>query len=127
MRVSRHSTRLARSAAIRSAVKGGAAAAVGSIGAATKSETLGMSISVRARKVSVDRDIMWVDLDDGRSLGVPWVWFPWLMCANAGQRENYRIGYSGNMLHWEGLDEDISVEVLLSGRRNETRTGLQVA
>ena len=85
-----------------------------------------MSISVRASKVSFDRDTMWVDLDDGRSLGVPLVWFPRLMRANAGQRENYRIGYSGNGLHWDDLDEDISVVALLAGRGDETRTGLQV-
>ena len=72
----------------------GAAAAVRSIGTVTKSKGLGMSISVRASKVSFDRDTMWVDLDDGRSLGVPLVWFPRLMRTNAGQRENYRIGYS---------------------------------
>ena len=49
------------------------------------------------------------------------------MRANADQRENCRIGYSGNVLHWEDLDEDISVEALLSGRGDKTCTGLQVA
>ena len=84
-----------------------------------------MSISVRARKVSFDRDTMWVDLDDGRSLGVPLAWFPRLMHASAEQRENYRISYSGNGLHWNDLDEDISVEALVVGRGDETRAGLQ--
>ena len=84
-----------------------------------------MSISVRARKVFFDRDTMWVDLDDGRSLGVPLAWFPRLMHASAEQRENYRISYSGNGLHWNDLDEDISVEALVVGRGDETRAGLQ--
>ena len=84
-----------------------------------------MSISVRAKKVSFDRDTMWVDLDDGRSLGVPLAWFPRLMHASAEQRENYRISYSGNGLHWNDLDEDISVEALVVGRGDETRAGLQ--
>ena len=65
-----------------------------------------MNISVRANKLAFDYDTMWVELDDGRSLGVPLAWFPRLMRATAEQRENYRIGYSGNGLHWEDLDED---------------------
>lgn len=86
-----------------------------------------MSISVGARKVSFDRDTMWVDLDDGRSLEVPLAWFPRLMRASAEQRENYGIGYSGNGLHWDDLDEDISVEALVVGRGDDTRAGLQAA
>lgn len=86
-----------------------------------------MSTSVRARKLSFDRDTMWVELDDGRSLGVPLAWFPRLMRASAAQRENYRIGPSGNGLHWDELDEDISVESLLMGRADETRAGSQAA
>ena len=49
------------------------------------------------------------------------------MRATADQRENYRIGYSGNGLHWDDLDEDISVEGLLMGRGDETRAGSQAA
>ena len=86
-----------------------------------------MSTSVRARKLSFDQDTMWVELDDGRSLGVPLAWFPRLMQASAAQRENYRIGPSGNGLHWDELDEDISVEGLLMGRADETRAGSQAA
>ena len=86
-----------------------------------------MSTSARARKLAFDRDTMWVELDDGRSLGVPLAWFPRLMRASAVQRENYRIGHSGNGLHWDDLDEDISVEGLLMGRVDETRAGSQAA
>ena len=86
-----------------------------------------MSTSVRARRLAFDRDTMWVELDDGRSLGVPLAWFPRLMAATAAQRENYRIGHSGNGLHWEALDEDISVEGLLAGRADETRAGSEAA
>ena len=86
-----------------------------------------MSTSVRATKLSFDRDTMWVELDDGRSLGVPLAWFPRLMRASAAHRENYRIGPSGNGLHWDELDEDISVEGLLMGRADETRAGSQAA
>ena len=86
-----------------------------------------MSTSARVRKLAFDRDTMWVELDDGRSLGVPLAWFPRLMRATAEQRENYRIGYSGNGLHWDDLDEDVSVEALLAGRADETHAGSQAA
>lgn len=86
-----------------------------------------MSTSVRARKLSFDRDTMWVELDDGRALGVPLAWFPRLMRASTAQRQNYRIGRSGNGLHWDDLNEDISVEGLLMGRADETRAGSQAA
>ena len=86
-----------------------------------------MNISTKARAVSFDPHIMWVELDDGRSLGVPLAWFPRLARATAEQRENYRIGYSGNGLHWDELNEDISVEGLLTGRGDETRARPQAA
>ena len=86
-----------------------------------------MSISVRAKTLRFDRHTMWVELDDGSSLGVPLAWFPRLMQATPEQRENFRIGYSGNGLHWDDLDEDISVEGLLMGRRDESRAGSQAA
>ena len=86
-----------------------------------------MNISVRARKLAFDRDTMWIELDDGRPLGVPLAWFPRLMRATAEQREGYRIGYSGNGLHWEDLDEDISVEGLLMGQGDNTQPGSRAA
>ncbi|MCY4502808.1 MAG: DUF2442 domain-containing protein [Alphaproteobacteria bacterium] len=86
-----------------------------------------MNTSIRARRLAFDCDTMWVELDDGRSLGVPLAWFPRLMRATADQRANYRIGHSGNGLHWDDLDEDISVEGLLAGRADETRAGPQAA
>ena len=86
-----------------------------------------MSTSVRARKLAFDRDTMWVELDDGRSLGVPLAWFPRLLQASSAQRANYRIGHSGNGLHWDELDEDIAVEGLLTGRADETHAGSQAA
>jgi hypothetical protein len=63
---------------------------------------------------------MWVDLTDGRTLGIPLAWFPILLEATPEQRRQYRIGASGNGLHWEELDEDISVEGLLAGRGDMT-------
>ena len=86
-----------------------------------------MNILVRARTLTFDQHTMWVELDDGRSLGVPLAWFPRLMHATPKQQKNYRIGYSGNGLHWDDLDEDISVEGLLMGRGDETHAGPRAA
>ena len=69
--------------------------------------------SVKAISVSFDEDSMWVELSDGRTLGVPLAWFPRLLRATREQRESCRISNRG--LHWEGLDEDISIAGLLAG------------
>ena len=57
---------------------------------------------------------MWVDLTDGRTLGVPLAWFPRLLGATPAQREHVEISRVG--LHWEAIDEDISIAGLLAGR-----------
>jgi hypothetical protein len=62
------------------------------------------------------------DFPDGRTLGVPLAWFPRLLHATPEQRMQYRIGVTGNGLHWEELDEDISVEGLLADRGDMTVT-----
>jgi len=56
---------------------------------------------------------MQVQLSDGRVLGVPLAWFPRLLHATAAQRQRYTISTRG--MHWEELDEDISIEGLLAG------------
>ena len=78
-----------------------------------------MSTSVSATRVRFDEDSMWVDLSDGRTLGVPLAWFPRLLHATAEQRTQVRISSRG--LHWEALDEDISVAGLLVGQGDMTR------
>jgi len=62
---------------------------------------------------------MWVELSDGRTLGVPLAWFPRLLRGSREQREACRISSRG--LHWEALDEDISIAGLLAGSRDQTR------
>jgi hypothetical protein len=61
---------------------------------------------------------MWVDLSDGRTIGVPLAWFPRLLRGTAEEREQVRITSRG--LHWEALDEDISVAGLLAGLGDQT-------
>jgi hypothetical protein len=72
-----------------------------------------MSTSVSATSVRFDADSMWAELSDGRMLGVPLAWFPRLLNGTPAEREQVRITSRG--LHWESLDEDISVSGLLAG------------
>ncbi|CAZ89167.1 MAG: DUF2442 domain-containing protein [Thiomonas sp.] len=72
-----------------------------------------MNTLVRAQSIAFDEDSMQVGLSDGRVLGVPLAWFPRLLHATPAQRVAYTISTRG--LHWEELDEDISIEGLLAG------------
>ncbi|MVZ96411.1 DUF2442 domain-containing protein [Sphingorhabdus sp. IMCC26285] len=65
-------------------------------------------------KISFDQDSMWVTLDDGRVIGVPLAWFPRLLNGSEQDRQDFFLSPSG--MHWEALDEDISVRLILSGR-----------
>ncbi len=71
-------------------------------------------------RVRFDPDTMWVDLSDGRIIGVPLAWFPRLLQSTPEQRNQVRISSRG--LHWEALDEDISVSGLLAGHGDQTTT-----
>jgi hypothetical protein len=84
-----------------------------------------MSSSVNARHVRFDSDSMWVDLSDGRTIGVPLAWFPRLLRATAEEREQVRISSRG--LHWDALDEDVSVAGLLAGLGDQTASGKSFA
>jgi hypothetical protein len=77
-------------------------------------------MSISARAMRFDDVTLWVDLDDGRTVGVPLAWFPRLLSATPAQRANGRVSASGQGLHWEELDEDISVAGLLAGRGDMT-------
>ncbi len=84
-----------------------------------------MTISVRAKSVEFDEDQMWVRLDDGRTLGVPLAWYPRLLHGSADDRGKVWISPSG--LHWDELDEDISIEGLIAGRGDMSRTSRDAA
>lgn len=79
-----------------------------------------------AEKLSFDLDNMWIELTDGRKLGVPLAYFPRLLNANSEQLENYVISGGGTGLHWDELDEDISVTSLLLGIKDRTRYAAQL-
>ena len=75
----------------------------------------------QAKAVRFEADTMWIDLEDGRQLGVPLAYFPRLLNATDAQRENLTISGGGKGLHWDDLDEDISVPSLLAGIGDRTR------
>jgi len=70
----------------------------------------------RAEDVRVTNDSLIVDLSDGRTISVPLEWFPRLLLATPEERSNWRVIGRGHGIHWEDIDEDISVEGLLAGR-----------
>jgi hypothetical protein len=64
--------------------------------------------------VSFDEDTMSVALDDGRMITVPLAWYPRLLGARPEQLEAYELSPSG--VHWDELDEDISVAGMMAAR-----------
>jgi hypothetical protein len=61
-------------------------------------------------------DTLSVDLSDGCSISVPVAWFPRLLHSSEQERNNWRLIGRGQEIHWENIDEDISIEGLLVGR-----------
>jgi hypothetical protein len=79
-----------------------------------------------AQRVSLSDDSLLVDLSDGRTITVPLTWFPRLAHGTRAERANWRLIGGGEGIHWPDLDEDISVESLLAGRRSgETQESLK--
>jgi hypothetical protein len=63
-------------------------------------------------------DALSVELDDGRTVTVPIGWYPRLAHASSRERRNWRLIGAGEGIHWPDLDEDVSVEGILAGRRS---------
>ncbi len=76
-------------------------------------------MNTSAKSVRFDENNMWVDLSDGRTLAVPLAWFPRLLHATPKQRDLVEISRNG--LHWDELNEDISIAGLLAGIGDMTR------
>jgi hypothetical protein len=73
----------------------------------------------RAVGVKVTQDEFTVDLEDGRTLAVPLAWYPRLLHASKEERNRWRLIGRGVGIHWPSVDEDISIESLLAGRRSD--------
>ncbi len=67
-----------------------------------------------------------IDLDDGRSIAIPLAWYPRLYHASREEQNKWRFIGNGQGIHWEDLDEDISIEGLIAGKQsNESQTSLK--
>ena len=71
------------------------------------------TVSILASKVWFTKDMLYVQLQDGREIGVPLLWFPRLRKASEEQLKDWRLVGNGVGIHWESIDEDISVSALL--------------
>ena len=78
------------------------------------------------QSILVSEDALVVDLVDGRTVTLPLAWFPRLAHGTPDERANWRLIGGSEGIHWPDLDEDISVESLLAGRRSgETQESLR--
>lgn len=76
--------------------------------------------------VEITDEALTVELSDGRTISVPLVWYPRLLQATARERANWQFIGKGQGIHWDDLDEDISVEGLLAGRHSgESQTSFK--
>lgn len=86
---------------------------------------IGMIISVidgnvpEAVTVAVTGDALTAELFDGRTITAPLAWYPRLGQGTPRERNNWRLIAGGQSIHWPDLDEDISIESLLSGRASK--------
>ena len=69
----------------------------------------------RAHQVTVTDESLIVELTDGRTISAPLAWYPRLLHGNASECGNWRLIGSGEGIHWPELDEDLSVESLITG------------
>ena len=82
-------------------------------------------MSTSPKAVRFDEDTLWVSLSDGRTIAAPLTWFPRLLEAAPEQRSLVELSKGG--LHWDALDEDISVAGLLAGQPDVSRRSTQQA
>jgi len=79
-----------------------------------------LTFEANATRIWFDKENMWVALTDGRQLSIPLVYSPRLLNATSEQRNNYELSGGGTGIHWEEIDEDISVPGLILGNKDLT-------
>ncbi len=77
---------------------------------------------ILATHVRIEADKFFVELNDGREVGVPYSWFKLLANATPEQRKNWRLIGDGMGIHWEEIDEDISVKGILTHEKRTIQT-----
>ena len=76
-------------------------------------------MDISPTNVHIDENTLWLELQDGRTIGAPLAWFPRLLNATPAERADFELTPLG--IHWDTIDEDISIEGLLAGRGDQTR------
>lgn len=71
-----------------------------------------------ASSININNETLSVQLDDGRTVVLPISWYPRLYHTTDKERQNYRFIGNRSGIHWEDLDEDISVEGIIAGHRS---------
>jgi Protein of unknown function (DUF2442) len=66
--------------------------------------------------IEITDDTLSVDLSDGRTISVPLAWYPRLLQGSMEERNNWRLIGRGEGIHWNQLDEDISVKNIILGQ-----------
>ena len=80
----------------------------------------------KGENVLVSEDTLTLDLADGRTISIPLAWYPRLVHGTADERNNWEWIGDNDGVHWPDLDEDISVEGIIAGRRSgESQRSLQ--
>ena len=66
--------------------------------------------------VEITDDTLSVDLSDGRTISVPLAWYPRLLHGSVEERNSWRLIGNGDGIHWNRLDEDVSVKNVILGQ-----------
>lgn len=74
----------------------------------------------RATGLRIEADKFYVQLEDGREIGVPYDWYWRLNQATDEQRKDWRFISDGYGIQWESVDEDISIAGILKGNKRPT-------
>ena len=77
-----------------------------------------LTAEAKAQDIRVTDDCLSVDLTDGRTISEPLAWYPRLLRGTSEERSNWRLIGDREGINWPDLDEDISVDNLLLGKRS---------
>ena len=69
-----------------------------------------------ATDVKIANGKLIVELNDGREIDVPVSWYPRLKYATELELKRWVLVAKGQGIHWESIDEDISISALLKGK-----------
>ena len=74
-----------------------------------------ISSNARIRDVGIGKDVLKVDLADGRTVIVPLAWYPSLLHASEREKRAWKTCAAGTGIYWPLLDYHLSAQGLLEG------------